>query len=154
MISQTSEYALRAVIHLAHHRGHARTTQQIAEATKVPSGYLSKVLQSLARGGIVNSQRGLGGGFTLARDEAGITILDVIKTVDSPLARIEVCPLGITSHTSLCPLHRKLDEAIAWVETSFRSTTIADLIGGGDIEPLCESPPTDLTVSARRDRHE
>ncbi|MCA9310025.1 MAG: Rrf2 family transcriptional regulator [Phycisphaerales bacterium] len=150
MISQTSEYALRAMIHLAHHSGQARTTQQIAEATKVPSGYLSKVLQSLARGGLVNSQRGLGGGFTLARDEAGITILDVIKTVDSPLARIESCPLGLSSHTSLCALHRKLDEAIAWVENSFGSTTIADLVGNADIEPLCEAPPVDVTVTARQ----
>ncbi len=63
MISQTSEYALRATIYLARHPSVSFTTRQIAEATGMPAGYLSKVLQTLARVGIVQSQRGLHGGF-------------------------------------------------------------------------------------------
>ncbi len=66
MISQTVEYALRAVAHLAAESPNSCKTQRIAEVTQVPSAYLSKVLQSLAKAKIVRSQRGIGGGVTLA----------------------------------------------------------------------------------------
>lgn len=136
MISQTVEYALRAAVWLADQRG-SRTTQQIAEATQVPASYLSKVLQSLARAGIVHGQRGAGGGFTLARSAEEITVLAVVEAVD-PIPRIERCPLGIASHVRLCPLHRKLDDAMAHVAHAFASTTLADLVvPARGIKPLC-----------------
>jgi Rrf2 family protein len=138
--SKTSEYALRAVVYLADHEGQSQTTQQIAEATKVPSNYLSKTLQSLARAGLVQAQRGLGGGFMLARPAAGVTVLDVVSAVD-PVQRIHTCPLSLASHgTNLCPLHRKLDDALASIETAFGSTVIADLLHvKGMNKPLCET---------------
>jgi Rrf2 family protein len=133
LISQTAEYALRAVVHLAKQaEGDGKTSltvPEIAAATHVPSGYLSKVLQQLTRAGLITSQRGIGGGFRLARETAAISILDVVQAVDS-LGRIHSCPLGITSHTHLCPLHRKLDAAIAQAETAFRETTLAELVSG------------------------
>ena len=63
MFSQTVEYALRAVAYLAYEAPAPRTTEQVAEATRVPPAYLSKVLQALSRGGVVRSQRGVGGGM-------------------------------------------------------------------------------------------
>ena len=93
--------------------GSRRTTQQIAEQTQVPSGYLSKVLQALGRAGVVEAQRGLYGGFVLARPLNELTILDVINAID-PLERIERCPLGLAEHGDrLCPLHRHIDQGIA-----------------------------------------
>lgn len=139
MISQTAEYALRAVTHLATHPDEARTTQQIAEATQVSPGYLSKVLQALGREGIVASQRGLHGGVTLLRDPRELTIYDIVKVV-GPLQRIKTCPLGLASHgTHLCALHRRLDDAIACVEEAFSTTTLAELIESGESpsKPLC-----------------
>ena len=62
MFSRTVEYALRAVVHLAYEAPEARTTTQIAEATQVPRDYLSKILQGLSKKGIVQTQRGVGGG--------------------------------------------------------------------------------------------
>ena len=56
VFSQTVEYALRAVVHLASEAPAARTTDQIATATRVPRAYLSKVLQGLARGGVVHGR--------------------------------------------------------------------------------------------------
>lgn len=128
MLSQTAEYALRAMVCLASHPGKSLVTQQIAEATKVPAGYLSKVLQSLGRGGLVHSQRGLHGGFTLTRPASQINILDIINTVD-PLKRIHTCPVGVASHgQKLCPLHRSLDQAMALIEEAFRKHTLAHLL--------------------------
>lgn len=139
MISQTAEYALRAVVCLASKPDLAFTTQQIAAATKVPAGYLSKVLQALGRAGVVQSQRGLHGGFTLSKTPAEITVLEVVNAVD-PVKRITKCPLGLEAHgANLCPLHRRLDLAIAQMEKAFRESVIAELI----TEPN-ESRPLDL----------
>lgn len=144
MISKTAEYALRAVVHLANTADEAisQTLGQIAEGTQVPSGYLSKVLQQLARAGIVNSQRGIGGGFQLAQLPSEITVYDVVQPVD-PIGRIPRCPLGLANHQqSLCPLHAALDAAAAELEASFRSTTIAQLCEG--TKPLCKEGPSTL----------
>lgn len=139
MISQTVEYALRAAVYLADQEG-PHTAQQIAERTKVPLPYLSKVLQGLCRAALVKSQRGVGGGFILAVPAGALTILEIINAVD-PLPRIRQCPLGLPSHVALCPLHRRLDDAMAMVEQAFRQSTVAELLAEPSASrPLCEFP--------------
>jgi Rrf2 family protein len=128
MISQTAEYALRAVVCLAGHNQTPRTTAFIADATKTPAGYLAKVMQSLCRGGVVVSRRGLNGGFLLKKSPRETTVLDVINAVD-PIHRYPECPLGIPSHgRRLCPMHYRLDLAAATVEKTFQETPIAELL--------------------------
>jgi Rrf2 family protein len=118
-----------------------RTTDQIAEATRVPRAYLSKVLQSLTRAQIVHSQRGLGGGMSLARTPQEITILDVVNAVE-PLQRIKTCPLGLAAHgVLLCPLHARLDRALETVERAFGETTLAEILAEPTKSvPLCPFP--------------
>jgi len=149
MISPTAEYALRAVVAIAQGGGEVVVTSSLVEMTKVPAGYLPKVLQTLRRAGLVHSRRGLGGGFTLAKAPEKITVLDVVTIVD-PIKRIERCPLGIDSHSSvLCPLHRRLDEAAEMVEKSFATTTIAELISKVNHTPLCKPANSiSLTISS------
>jgi Rrf2 family transcriptional regulator, nitric oxide-sensitive transcriptional repressor len=143
MISQTTEYALRAVVYLGMHPSTPCTTQSIAQATKVPAGYLSKVLQSLSRAGVLVSQRGMGGGFSLSKPADQITILEILNATDTPLARIESCPLKLDSHLNLCGLHRRLDHAIGLLQNYFQDTTIADVLEEeANIKPLCESGHT------------
>ncbi len=139
MISQTVEYALRAVAHLASESPESRTTKQIAAATQVPAAYLSKVLQGLVKAKIVRSQRGIGGGVSLVEDPKKLTILDVINAVE-PLQRITQCPLDLKSHgPNLCPLHRRLDNAMAQVEAAFAGTTLAEVLNeSGQSKPLCD----------------
>jgi Rrf2 family protein len=141
MFSQTVEYALRAAVYLASQAPGARTTDQIASATRVPKAYLSKVLQSLSRAGIVHSQRGIGGGMTLEKTPEELTILEVVNAVE-PMARIRQCPLGLAAHgIRLCALHRRLDEALATVEEAFRKTTLAEILADPNQSvPLCEVP--------------
>lgn len=140
MFSQTVEYALRAVVFLANEAPAARTTDQIATATRVPKAYLSKVLQGLARHDVVHTQRGVGGGITLCKSPAELTILEVVNAVE-PIERIHTCPLGLTTHgKNLCPLHRRMDDALAAVETAFQSTTLAEVLAEPTSStPLCES---------------
>jgi Rrf2 family protein len=139
VISQTAEYALRAVVALGSQRSGTMTTRQIASWTRVPAGYLSKVLQALGRAGLVDGQRGQRGGFALTRPMEQITVLDVINAVD-PLQRIERCPLGRPEHAQrMCALHRRLDLAIALIEQVFGQTTIDELLDGSDHgHALCE----------------
>jgi Rrf2 family protein len=141
MISQTVEYALRAAVHLANSAPRAQTTDQVAEATRVPKAYLSKVLQGLRRGGLVQSQRGIGGGITLARSPETISIFDVVSAVE-PIPRIRTCPLGLATHgVRLCPLHSRLDRAMETVELAFRATTLAEILADPAASvPLCEVP--------------
>jgi Rrf2 family protein len=144
MLSQTTEYALRAVVYLAEHNDSAHTTQQIAAATKVPMGYLSKVLQNLVKMSLISSQRGLGGGFVLAKTPEELTIYEIVQAVD-PLQRIHVCPLNLAGHgAELCPLHRRLDSTVAMVEKSFRSSTLAEMLAEpSGTKPLCPFPYRD-----------
>ena len=139
MISQTSEYALRAMVFLSMQNS-AATGQGIAEVTKVPPGYLSKIMQQLVKSKLVNSQRGIGGGFVLARTAAEISILDVVNAVD-PIDKITTCPLDIKSHgLNLCPLHKRLSTAIAQVEKAFAESYLSELVSESQ-SPLCTSVP-------------
>jgi len=136
MLSQTAEYALRAVILLAGHD--LVTTEQLAEASHVPAGYLSKVLQILSRKGIVVARRGKSGGFRLARPADKLTILDVVNAVE-PVQRIRSCPLQLPAHEDhLCSLHQRLDEAMVMIEEAFGDTTIGSLLNHPSAaKPLC-----------------
>ena len=129
MISNTAEYALRAVVCMARSPREGRwTVHDIHNATEVPEGYLSKVMQHLARAGIVQSQRGRTGGFQLARPVEELSVLEVINAVD-PLQRIHHCPLGLPEHEDeLCALHRRVDREMQRVEQAFGQTTFAELI--------------------------
>jgi Rrf2 family protein len=139
MLSQTVEYALRAMVYLAMESPATRTTEEIADATKVPRAYLAKILQGLNRASLIQTQRGIGGGISLTKTPAELTILGVINAVD-PIRRITTCPLGISAHgTRLCPLHSRLDRAMAGVELSFGTTTLADLLNEeASSRPLCD----------------
>lgn len=128
MLSQTIEYALRAMIHLASlEKGLALNSETIAQRTGAPKGYLSKILRDLVVAGLVSSQRGPAGGFALAKPADEISMLDVISAVD-PIERIKRCPLGNPAHVQLCPLHRRMDDALGMIEREFGRTSLVEIL--------------------------
>ncbi len=141
MFSETVEYALRAVVYLAGQTPDYRRTEEIAKATRLKQAYLAKVLQRLSHANIVRSQRGIGGGVALARPPEELTILEVVQAVD-PIRRIRECPLGLAAHgVRLCPLHKRLDNALALVEEAFSQTTLAEVLAEPtESVPLCDFP--------------
>ncbi len=159
-VSQTAEYALRAVVWLARHwspdGGTPQTSPQLAEATGVPSSYLPKVLQPLIRGGLVAGQRGLHGGYTLQRDPGELTVLSVVQCVD-PLPRIEPCQhKDLDVHPTLCPLQLLLSGVVEDTEKTFAQTTVRELLpadSASPTEPSTASPastsPTPPSAAAR-----
>ena len=140
MFSQTVEYALRAAAHLAAQHPSPRTADQIAQATQVPRYYLSKILRNLVRAGVLRSQRGIGGGLSLAKSTEQLTILEIVNGVE-PIRRIRSCPLGLVAHKAqLCPLHSRLDEAMEMVENALRTTTLAQLLEVPRKQKQCHFP--------------
>jgi Rrf2 family protein len=138
VLPKTAEYALRAAVWLARDAEQTEPAESLAERTKVPRRYLHKVLQQLVQAEIVRSQSGPGGGYALARSPAKVTILDVVNAT-SPLERIRHCPLGLPSHTRLCPLHKELDDVYAATEKALGRVTLAQLLRSTrDIVPLCD----------------
>jgi Rrf2 family protein len=132
------------VVFLATLRKTPATTRQIAAATRVPEGYLSKILQGLGRAGLIKAQRGLHGGSVLTRDPKDLTVYDVVEAT-GPLPRIRTCPLELESHgTNLCPLHKRIDDAMEMVEQALRKSPIAELLA----EPTTSIPLGELGTSA------
>jgi Rrf2 family protein len=136
MFSQTTQYAIRAVVMMAYHQDSGPVGNAVlAAGAKIPPSYLAKILQGLVRAGLVDSRRGAKGGFALLRPPESITLLDIVTAVE-PIPRILGCPLGLRSHADrLCPVHARLDEAMAKVEEVLSSSTIAELLSDPDRPP-------------------
>jgi FeS assembly SUF system regulator len=87
-LSKKTDYGLIALKHLAMHKGGGATScsaADIAEIYGISATLMAKVLQKLARGGLVAARHGSNGGYTLARDPGRITALDAIHAIDGPL---------------------------------------------------------------------
>lgn len=143
MLSQTTEYALRATSYLAYMPEGLVSTGELAEFTQVPMNYLAKVLQLLAKADLVTGRRGVGGGYRLTRPASEISMLDVINAID-PIRPISSCPLGLENHAGgLCPLHQKLDEAARTMIEVFSGISLQDVISEpGRSRPLCNTEMT------------
>lgn len=138
MLSKTAEYALRATVFLGRRFGQPAAADLLAQRTRVPRRYLQRVLGDLVEAGLVCSRSGPGGGYELAVEPLNVTILDVVNAV-APIARINACPLGLQSHTRLCPLHKELDNAYAATEAAFKQVTIQKLLDSASTTAaLCE----------------
>lgn len=108
MLSSSSKYAVNAVLYLAVHSNEAKKirAKEIAEAIKLPSPFLAKLLQSLSREGIVSSSKGPTGGFFITDEAMKSPLLEVVKVIDGT-DRLEDCVLGLKKCSSEkpCPVH-------------------------------------------------
>ena len=104
-LTAKADYALRAAAELAaaSEQGALLTREQIATAQQIPAAFLVRILADLRRSGIVRSHRGAEGGYRLARPAAEVTLADVIRAVEGPLAEIhgdqpqDLCYVGAAS---------------------------------------------------------
>ena len=129
MLSQTAEYALRAVLAIAEHGGQPVGAARLADTLGIPGNYLSKVLHQLARTGVLDSTRGKYGGFTLARPASRIPLLEVVGSVDAVTGN-RTCLLGrpVCSDHHPCAAHERWKEVSEMSAAFFRETMVADLV--------------------------
>jgi len=88
-VSAKVDYALRAMAELAAAPPGLTTAEQLASAQHIPPKFLESILAQLRSGGLVASQRGAEGGYQLARPAADITVADVLRAVEGPLAAVQ-----------------------------------------------------------------
>ena len=92
-LSKKADYGLIALKHLARHTNESVSAREIATEYRIPAELLAKILQRLARKGLVVSQQGTHGGYVLARDPSKISIVDVVEALDGPIG-ITPCERG------------------------------------------------------------
>lgn len=92
-LSKKADYGLIALKHLAMHADESISAREIAAHYHIPAELLAKVLQKLARKGLLVSQHGMNGGYVLARDPARISIVDVVEALEGPIS-ITPCEKG------------------------------------------------------------
>ena len=134
MLSKTGLHAVRAMVALAKlppgsYAGAARIAQEIG----APQNYLGKLLKSLAEEGLVESQKGLGGGFRLLRDPAEISLFDVVEPIEH-ISRWSGCILGLSacSDSAPCAIHERWKAVRSAYLHMLQRTTLADLVARGE----------------------
>ena len=142
-LSRSSEYAIRALTHLACQDDEESycLVRQMAEHLAIPAPFLGKCLQPLVARGLLESQRGRGGGFRLAAAPEEITlylIVDALEHLDRPRR----CVLGQADCTDAraCPLHEYWKATSEAFHAQLRSRTLADLVAFRARNPLCGFP--------------
>ncbi|MEE8526083.1 MAG: Rrf2 family transcriptional regulator [Thermoanaerobaculia bacterium] len=129
--SSTAEYALRSLSHLAERGGEdpAILGRDLAELTQIPANYLSKILLTLNRAGIVEATRGLGGGYRLRRPASEVYLAEVLELFDPPEGD-SACFLGggrVCSAENPCPAHDRWRLVRQTYLDFTRNTTLAEI---------------------------
>ncbi|MGI6469238.1 MAG: Rrf2 family transcriptional regulator [Syntrophomonadaceae bacterium] len=132
-INQATDYSFRVVLYLSTQpRGAVVDANTIAQTQCIPMRYLFKIMPTLTRAGIITSQRGVGGGYILAKDPAEISLLDVIEAIEGPI-RLNRCLIDeqfCSKHGPPdCPVHNALAGIQRRLTAEFDKVRFSDLLG-------------------------
>lgn len=138
-ISAKADYAVRAAIHLASVSQGPTKGEEIASAQDIPAKFLEAILGTMRAAGLVRSQRGAAGGYWLTRPADSITVADVMRAVDGPLAEVRGLPPEDVTYGGSSAL---LQHVWIAVRTSLRQVlehvTLADLATGSLPETVAQ----------------
>src|ERR1700738_1263051 len=128
-LTKKADYGLMAMKHLAEHVDQgACSAKDVAEAYGIPQEALAKILQRLAKVGLVRSQHGMNGGYTLTRDPKMITAFEVIRAIDGPLFITScVTVRGECDQTDRCSIRGPLRRVSHSIEEVLRRLTILEM---------------------------
>lgn len=143
MLSNTCKYGIRAIIYLALEDNDKKVgIKQIAEDLDIPSPFLSKILQLLAKNKILNSTKGPHGGFGLGKPAEEIKLMDIVRIIDG-MDFFETCLIGMKSCTDpdasiRCPIHNQYNPIREQTRALFENTSIKNLaddikLSGGEV---------------------
>lgn len=129
LVTRETDYAVRTVLYLARERDRNANVTEIAQAMKIPKSFLAKILQRLVRHHILQSMRGVKGGFMLAKKPSEITLLAVMEAIQGP-AGINVCAIDSKRCrlSSTCAVHPVWVDIRKEVERRLKKQTIATLV--------------------------
>ncbi|KRF12338.1 hypothetical protein ASG90_15265 [Nocardioides sp. Soil797] len=131
-VSAKSDYALRALIEMAHAAGSSPVSaEELGRRQDIPHGFLQAILADLRRSGIVVSQRGQSGGWRLAGDAESVSVADVIRAVDGPLVSVYgLRPEAVTYNEKADVLQHVWIAARRSLRDVFEEVSIAQLAAG------------------------
>jgi Rrf2 family protein len=123
--SKACEYAIRALTYLARHPDRSCLAKEIAQHEGIPHYFLSKILQNLARDGLLRSAKGPGGGFQLAKPPKEFTLYEIKAAVDG-VADLEECAVGLErcDDEVPCPLHETFKPLRERIKRYLEETTL------------------------------
>lgn len=131
ILNDTAEYAVRAALYIAQHGSRERPTRvdEIAQALGIPRNYLSKIMHTYVRSGVMSSITGPQGGFWLAIPAAKLPLIRLVEPFD-PIVPRRTCILGRgqCSDRNPCPAHTRWRDISESVVAFFRRTTVEDLL--------------------------
>src|SRR6266853_97622 len=150
--SRSAEYAIRAFVHLAQvQEGKYAMVKNIAEQEGIPAHFLAKILQQLARKGLLRSSKGPTGGFALRVEPSEIRLLDIVEALDG-LAPYQQCASGLSecSDEMPCSMHDSWIALRSRIMDYLGKNTIADLVANLIIAQLlfleAEDPEKDISI--------
>lgn len=128
MLSQGVGYAISALSFLAAAGGRSLLVKDIAAATGIPPAYLAKIVHALGKRGVVATQRGVGGGVTLARPATEISLFDLAVALQDPVVE-PMCLLGgaVCSDERACPAHEFWKLQRAGIHSYLQATRVSDV---------------------------
>ena len=137
-LTKKADYGLMAMKHLAEHgEAGACSAKDVAEAYGIPQEALAKILQRLSRAGLLRSQHGINGGYTLARDASAISAFEVIRAIDGPLFITScVTVRGECGQSERCTIREPLRKVNSNIEEVLKRIMISDM---NEDEPPAES---------------
>jgi Rrf2 family iron-sulfur cluster assembly transcriptional regulator len=131
MLSNTSKYAIRAVIYLALYSSENKKVgiREISEGLDIPTPFLGKILQVLAKHRILDSNKGPHGGFSLRKPAIDISLMDIVEIIDGTDV-FDTCVIRTSrcSESAPCSLHHRLAPLRKEIKSIFKTETIADLV--------------------------
>lgn len=131
MISNSSKYALKAVLYLAVHSSEEKKilAKNLSGPTHVPQAYLSKLMQELTRHHLISSTRGPGGGFYLTDENRSVFLIEIINVIDGT-NKLTSCMLSLKkcNEKHPCPMHHLVGDAKVNFVKNLEETTIQDLV--------------------------
>ena len=131
-ISKKTEYALRALTELAMSRESGNLqAQELARRERIPIKFLEQILLALRKGGIIQSRRGAGGGYTLSRPPESITVGEVIELIEGPVLLLD-CTAGQTDSCSCedpntCGLREVIGDLRTAISQALGEVAVADI---------------------------
>ena len=137
-LTKKADYGLMAMKHLAEHADQgACSTKDVAEAYGIPQELLAKILQRLAKAGLLHSQHGTNGGYTLAREASGISAFEVIRAIDGPLFITSCITVrGECGQSDRCTIREPLRRVNQSIEQVLRNISIATMNDEPEMETV------------------
>ncbi|MBZ5719688.1 MAG: Rrf2 family transcriptional regulator [Acidobacteriia bacterium] len=144
-LTKKADYGLMAMKHLAERAPNgACSAKEVADAYGIPQEALAKILQRLVKAGLLHSQHGINGGYTLARDAAKISAFEVIRAIDGPLFITSCITVrGECDQTDRCTIREPLRRVNESIEQVLKRITISEMKEEPAAEPV-QKKPVDL----------